>query len=425
MNEQTLPAFSKHKVSLKKQINSYVEGDEKRLIRTLIEAKGKVDSNNSKEQVHNCIKNFNSYINSLDRALEIYAIQKETSYLNRYHELVDSKTKEFDEINNKMNEAFLQALSTHEVKKSRLEISELKKRIRSLTVFCEESDAKCKKYKVQMSYLEDENKFLRGKFKTLINENNVLHVRIKSFIKDLSQVLVKLPEFITVKEKCVEFTSLLNELMQPLLGLGKESLLEFVLNSSVIIEDSKRQVKKLSSDDANKLQTSPKVDCFTEEGYKQRIKILTERKRVLEKQVLHLKAKLGSSVYKRNDLEGIFTNCVEATRNQILKRRFKISNKDDREEKLLLTKDIANTLKKAKGSIKLTEEDKMNMLTLFVCNEQLVKHIYDFIFPKQEDYFTIDTSLLVKKRLRNSSLYNKSIFEPTAINLSAQNLYGN
>ena len=183
-----------------------------------------------------------------------------------------------------------------------------------------------------------------------------------------------------------------------------------------------------------------------EDKYIKHIRNLTQRNSSLEKHVNFLKTKMGSTVYQKKDLEEIFKNCINVVKKNIYQRRLHLKTinnvgitfmnpilKED------ITKNITNTVKKIKNSInknpkikfsEFTNEDKMNLLTLFVCNDRIVQYIYNFLFPRHENDLlyttycdTLQPSLEVKsnkqpnmnKKMYDSYLQSKDLFVNTEV----------
>lgn len=98
---------------------------------------------------------------------------------------------------------------------------------------------------------------------------------------------------------------------------------------------------------------------------------------------------------EKNDLEGLFVDCIEEVRKDIMKRRLKneIYNKKkmiqqqidkNSEEAREFEESLLRLAQLAKNKIKLgdfTVRDKCNLLDLFVNNEKTLLKIYEALFP--------------------------------------------
>jgi hypothetical protein len=96
---------------------------------------------------------------------------------------------------------------------------------------------------------------------------------------------------------------------------------------------------------------------------------------------------------EKNELEGLFVDCIEEVRKDIMKRRLKneIYNKKkfqqvDRnsDEAREFEESLLKLAQLAKSRVKLSDftvRDKCNLLDLFVNNEKTLLKIYEALFP--------------------------------------------
>ena len=96
---------------------------------------------------------------------------------------------------------------------------------------------------------------------------------------------------------------------------------------------------------------------------------------------------------EKNELEGLFVDCIEEVRKDIMKRRLKneIYNKKkfqqvekNTEEAREFEESLLRLAQLAKNRVKLTDftvRDKCNLLDLFVNNEKTLLKIYEALFP--------------------------------------------
>ncbi len=96
----------------------------------------------------------------------------------------------------------------------------------------------------------------------------------------------------------------------------------------------------------------------------------------------------------KNELEGLFVDCIEEVRKDIMKRRLKneIYNKKfqsagaakNSEDAREFEESLLRLAQLAKNRIKMndfTVRDKCNLLDLFVSNEKTLLRIYEALFP--------------------------------------------
>jgi hypothetical protein len=96
---------------------------------------------------------------------------------------------------------------------------------------------------------------------------------------------------------------------------------------------------------------------------------------------------------EKNQLEGLFVECIEEVRKDIMKRRLKheILNKKkfqhiekNTEEAREFEQSLLKLASLAKNRVKITDfsnKDKANLLDLFVNNERTLLKIYEILFP--------------------------------------------
>jgi len=95
----------------------------------------------------------------------------------------------------------------------------------------------------------------------------------------------------------------------------------------------------------------------------------------------------------KNELEGLFVECIEEVRKDIMKRRLKneIYNKKkfqqidkNTEEAKEFEQSLLKLASLAKNRVKITDftnKDRGNLLDLFVNNERTLLRIYEILFP--------------------------------------------
>ena len=115
----------------------------------------------------------------------------------------------------------------------------------------------------------------------------------------------------------------------------------------------------------------------------------------LRNQLKKEKSKHVNDVIEKSDLENLFVDCVEDVRRNVIKRRLKaeiigkkkIGKFDENsqeaqefEESLLK---LANLAKDRVKFSEFTNQDRNNLLDLFVNNEKTLLHIYEILFPRK------------------------------------------
>merc|ERR1711990_1061658 len=107
------------------------------------------------------------------------------------------------------------------------------------------------------------------------------------------------------------------------------------------------------------------------------------------------KAKHVNDVIEKGDLENLFVDCVEDVRRNVIKRRLKaeiigkkkIGKFDEHSEEAKEFEDsllkLANLAKDRVKFSEFTNQDRNNLLDLFVNNEKTLLRIYENLFPRR------------------------------------------
>ena len=431
-----------NKLKLSNELNPFVTKDEETLKQLLSDTKKRSSINPiQRNRIHKCITGFETYIDSLDKGLVKYLLKKEDSYINTYKEMVNSKTRELDEVNKRMNDRYLRILHDEEVSNNKAEISSLKGQLNNLTNYCESAEGNYKKIKGEIENLKEENKLLRVQLKRKYNEDGNLKIFVKYISEELNQAEIRIQHTISMENKCNELTKFITKLKQninefesqvknPLelalksieYSISKPTLTPKRLNKIEVSVESKRSFSNVRGNSNNL--------------YKRYIENLIAKNESLEKQLNALKAKMGSIIYQKRNLEEIFTDSINATKKEIYKRKFGVNTSKNINFNLIrqrlkssITNDVTSTVKNIKNCLDdnkninykdFTSEDKLNLVTLFVCNDKIVKHIFDLLFPKRESLFisqlrnnlvvsSQETNTITQKRRSYLSNVNKEM----------------
>ncbi len=99
---------------------------------------------------------------------------------------------------------------------------------------------------------------------------------------------------------------------------------------------------------------------------------------------------------KRSEYEQLFIDCVEATKRLIYQRRLKCGVRNYLNPKFVtpqvrteVSREVKRSLSKleeccGKTRVPLSPEDKLNVVTLLVCNEKVLMHVYQLLFPSPD-----------------------------------------
>ena len=348
---------------------------------------------------------FINYIESFNIHLGNFLEKNESFYLSMYQKFVNAKTQEIIKLNQEMDGKIAEhsrKLYDKEIRQNKAEIVMLQAKLQCLTQFYNKLEDKFKKLKERTEHVEDENKFLKEQVRMRIQDNNNLQALLETINNDIMEVQSELSYYEDNETKCNKLIELfnrskniLNNVQIPQMSL--ETVLNSIANSTLKKSSGKFKSNKVK--DGEKKSNSLSELKNTKEGiYKVCVNKLTLENDLLKKRITFLKSKMGSSVYQRSEIEDIFVDCINMAKREIFKKRLKITSGKSIQLmniklKNIQTKNIANSIKKIKNSLQdannvsysdFTKEDKMNLVTLFVCNDKIMKHIYNLIFPRYE-----------------------------------------
>jgi len=99
-----------------------------------------------------------------------------------------------------------------------------------------------------------------------------------------------------------------------------------------------------------------------------------------KKKIINLNAQKNNAFVQKSDLEGLFLECVEEVRKEVLRRR----------AKSLLHQKFPRKSGSAQRERKdlFTPSDKRKILELLISNEQVLVHLYEKLFPHRANQFT-------------------------------------
>jgi hypothetical protein len=130
-----------------------------------------------------------------------------------------------------------------------------------------------------------------------------------------------------------------------------------------------------------------------ETSYNETIRNLKEDLNRERQKIKKLSFEKVAEVTEKNQLEGLFVECIEEVRKDIMKRRLKneILNKKkfqqiekNTEEAREFEQSLLKLASLAKNRVKIsdfTNKDKTNLLDLFVNNERTLLKVYEILFP--------------------------------------------
>jgi len=358
------------------------------------------------EKVMKYFKELNSYVDRLDKKLEGYTKENEQTYLTIYQKFVNSKNYELSAMNKELNNILnnnIQSLYDEEIKNSRLRLKVLNKKLHAVTSSYTILENDNKKQRAELDRMQDENKVLRLQLKTRIESNNKLQLLFRMIGEILDDVEWNIKSNMNVEEKYDKLANRMKEVRTAVSKYKVEGELLLDLKTSPRFGGTEPGLLQMFPTEIKGTNTTDSKP-YTETTYKKRIESLRNKNEALERQVTLLRTRMGSTIYQRRELEEIFVDCINSVKKDVYKRKLKlkgtIHNNDmavrlvDPKLKMNITKDIGNTVEKLKAEYEgdnitkykdLTNEDKINILTLFVSNEKIIEYICNVLFVKYDN----------------------------------------
>jgi len=341
-----------------------------------------------KKDISQYFDEIKTYIESFNNKLNNYLLYKENGYKKMYQKFIDTKQQELKEINKHIDNAIggtSELFYNESIKKGNLEREKLENSFNVLSATYKVMEANCNKFKIQLERLKEDNDFLRRKLRSRIEENNNVQLLLKSLVKNIENFKSLLATCSTLEEKANSSLAFLDIIHQSLKGVQAKGVsFEFALESLIESNELKKEAVKRNAQRI--VINAPKSRCSSVVKSKDDNKFankLVKKNKQLEKKVSYLKSKMGTIVYQRHDLEEIFIECINATKLNILSKH----NCSTQFGNSLLVNNDA--VEKNLSNIKLknlSNEDKINILKLFVSNEKVIEYIYSAIFPKHSEF---------------------------------------
>ena len=382
-----------------------------------------------------CYDELNTYIDTFDKKVSGYLSEKETSYMNMYTKLLENKSNEIKEIEKKIDNTMgetAERLQNRKIKEYLMEKEILANKLESLSSSYDTLEKEYRKLNIQIERSRDDNKFLKQKLETRMEENTNLRLMIKSTvinIQDYENTINNTTDALKKIAKYTEILDMVKTTFKPIItgNASFESVLESYIEPISKPPQIKNDYVRIPS-----MQKQKRCNSVIREAprrnYNPYIKNLNKKNESLERQINALKSKMGSSIYQRQYLEEIFVNCINATKKEIMKKKMKTGSNQiplkDKKVKFTLSGVIRSTVIKIKESFEensclkisdLSKDDKINLVTLFVCNEKVLKCIYNILFPRYEN-------TIMDEKIKEDFIYGITKCKPQNEFFNIQNL---
>ncbi len=392
-------------------------------------------------EIRKCFSELNSYIDSFDSKLDNYLSRQEETYMEKYREFIQSKQNELRGMQERFESTVghqVQILKDQQIKELRAEIEGLYSRMTHMSTMYTNLEREQKRMRIRVANTEEDNEFLRQQIKDKIQESNQTRIALQDLCLDLDQQVTARNKprdediLLVWKDRCGKLEQSLraavekvSKLASTKQGLGNllEAFEAYTEKSKGAVKGRRRMMTKGNVENVMKTESRSRsvgkaTDREKEETYRRHIELLREKNFSFEKQTLRAKSKAAFALSRSTELQEIFMECVKTTKREIYKRKLGLqvgcnnSSMDvrlvDPKKKHTVTSDVTNTLRKlqsdpAQIEAKLrefTSDDRVNLVTLFVCNERLIHYIYEFLFPGPEPVSSFSTTMQITEENR-------------------------
>jgi len=410
------------------------------------------NKNNSVTDINTGFTEMGSFIDNFDTKLTNYLTKQEETCLKRYKQFVDQKNFELREMQKHLDQTIgdqANSVKDCEVRRLREELAILYTKFNAMGLSYTILDKEMKKTRVNLEHSEDENKFLRVQLKTRMKESTRAQITLQSIaliLRKFEENRENDNENIEQKyQKLVSFFEELNKMLEK--SLQENNSLSMVAdlclsNNPKNSSTKSKQLLSLKTPEKPKIaensystqkRSSSTIKNYSDDLFKKQLQNLSQRNESLEKRISSLKSQLSENILYRKELEDIFVECIEKTKKEIYKRKLKVStlgnnldiNLVDPKIRINVTNDVTSTVRKFKDyienmpkndqDIKLKDfniEDKINLVTLFVCNDKIIQYFYDLLFPKHQHNLPSSTDLFENNVTANYQTPTENASQP-------------
>ncbi len=402
------------------------------------------------ERLQQYYTEINQGFQDLDGNLEQYIRKKTDTCMNRYNNFIKYKASQL------ITTHFQQIIVKKEEEQA-LQIEAMQRRIRELESRAEllkdarrAQEQECVKAKARTLRAEEDNAFLQDRIKEHLSENKCIKAVLRDVCKRIELAAGELrldlsraadlpmetqeddettgghPEgkaarlvadvYRRIKKFGAEKTTLgnlLEELFpkQPADFKRCKSTTPHRMRVSRILDRCRNPVPPST---AVPVPASESRDI--EERFIKQIEGLKTKNVALRHRVLVAQSRATLAVSRQNEIEEAFLDCVEETKKLVFRRRFGAGKQIDAghvdpTKKLEVSEKVGETIAKMgraakdcggdlRGYQDFSPEDKLNLVTLFVCNEKVLLHIYKLLFP--EHSARVESILSVRDRDRET-----------------------
>eukprot|EP00826_Nyctotherus_ovalis_P004883 TRINITY_DN11085_c0_g1_i5.p1 TRINITY_DN11085_c0_g1~~TRINITY_DN11085_c0_g1_i5.p1 ORF type:complete len:437 (+),score=118.95 TRINITY_DN11085_c0_g1_i5:180-1490(+) len=311
------------------------------------------------------------------------------SYLRKITEELDSKEK---------------AIQLNDL---RNRIEDMKNESEVFTNTYNNLDKQYKKTKAMNVHTEEDNVFLKSQVKHKVNEISALNLVLESICSMIE------------RHKAFNYFNRLHQEKPVFREEDMNSIVELVKSiyyKAKRINKPKVQLERLLEEqEANYKSTSPHtnftkrprrkiVQCSPMDAHSEDkanvVEKLRRKNSLLERRVKQLNAQKGIQAYKKNELKDIFLNAIGEVKSMISRRKFRAEvaqnlKASEGKSRAPRAAQFQSTVTRLNEILKpgplthvkwqdFTQEDKLNLVTLVVCNKRVLMQLYGVLFPEKE-----------------------------------------
>jgi len=260
-------------------------------------------------------------------------------------------------------------------------------------------DRQYKKTKAINLHTEEDNAFLKAQIREKISEISALNLILES-ICGLIESHKVFSLFNKFNKEEIDVRSVI-ELMKTVYYKAKRTSKSKV-KLERLLEEQKVHYKSTSP--CRNFTRRPKrkvVQCspLEIEDKSDIVERLRQKNAILEQRIRKFKGQKGIQAYKKNELKDNFLNAIGEVKKMISRRKFKVEivqdlKAADGKSRTGFSRQFQRTVTRLGEMLKpnseikwedFTQEDKLNLVTLVICNKSVLMLLYNKLFPEDEE----------------------------------------
>ena len=390
-------------------------------------------------------RNINKAVNNLDTRLIKFLTQKEAEYDKNYSDFVSLKQREMGRLESKLKNAqdHYENLEKERLREINNELNEREKTNLLLNSQLQKLQVELISWKAKSINCESDLCILKNKLKETLSDLCIFRVVIKKIAEKIKLSNEKSADpsetLSSIDIVCKLFIDLKNGINQKNLDQSINILMANSrptpswVHKQLLIQGPNSSGKK--NPKQNNFQISAKNKSFVgsfetvenselkKKMEEQLEKFVVEREQSLLSQIKHLKLlnskmmkdinklkkEQASRISNKNELKNLFIQCVEEARNDLLKKeKNKILPKAEEEKNQIELICKLSQLKEKIGSQELSKNDKIQLISFFLCNDFVMNSLYDILFPNAHSSIG---------NAKEKEIEDKIVFENSLLNI--------